>query len=205
MPKMKNLTGMQFGRLSVVNHSGISPNGAHQWFCRCKCGGSTTTTTAMLTHGRSKSCGCLSAELSAERATKHGASKSGAYRSWAKMLARCNNKNSDKFVYYGGRGITVSDDWLSFENFYRDMGDRKEGMSIDRIDNNQGYCKENCRWATRAEQAKNKRSAVIIQHNGRSQCLADWSRDLGINRTTITSRLRRGVPIDGKTVWLEVA
>jgi len=124
--------------------------------------------------------------------------------SWQKMLGRCNNKNSDKFEYYGGRGIKVAESWLSFDAFYQDMGDRPDGASIDRIDNDKGYCKENCRWATRAEQAKNKRSAVIVQLGGKSQCIADWARELGIHRTTIKSRYLRGVPIDGAAVMLEV-
>jgi len=146
----------------------------------------------------------LSAELSAKRATKHGASKSGVYKSWMKMVSRCNNSNNYKFGYYGGRGIKVSEDWLSFENFYKDMGDRPDGMSIERVDNNKGYSKENCCWATRSEQAKNKRSAVMLKHNGKSQCIADWSRELGIHRSTIVSRNRRGVSIDGSSVTLEV-
>lgn len=198
MPKPKELSGMVFGRLTVIKQHDVASNGRRRWLCNCTCGGTTISGTSNLTSGMAKSCGCLSAELSAIRATKHGACKTGAYTSWLKMLTRCTNKNSDKYSYYGGRGITVCDSWLSFESFYKDMGDRPANTSIDRIYNNKGYSKENCRWANRAEQAKNKRSAVLIEHQGKTQCVADWSRELNISRSTIISRARRNVPIDGK-------
>jgi|DEB19_MinimDraft_3_1074340.scaffolds.fasta_scaffold35149_3 hypothetical protein len=93
----------------------------------------------------------------ANHVKKHGMSNTSTYRSWHMMLQRCYNKNNPSFIYYGERGITVDEKWRSFENFYKDMGDRPEGTSIDRIDVNGNYCKNNCKWSSLYEQAKNKR------------------------------------------------
>jgi len=122
--------------------------------------------------------------------TVHGMTRCPSWRSWAAMLYRCQDPNNG---YYGGRGIAVCDRWReSFENFYADMGDKPEGLSLDRIDNDGNYEPGNCRWATRTEQCNNQRSNRMLVLDGRSQTLAEWSKELGVNVSAIRRRLIRG-------------
>lgn len=117
------------------------------------------------------------------------------YKTWCSMIARCNPNNKKDAKYYSDRGITVCDRWKNFINFYADMGDRPEGMTIERIDNNKGYQPDNCKWSTRKEQNRNMRSTRIIEFNGTSMCLTDWAERLGIPRTTLQKRLKE-LPIN---------
>lgn len=123
----------------------------------------------------------------------HGKSRWPEYRTWRAMKERCYNPNHIVYRYYGGRGIRVCDQWLhSFENFIADMGRRpSSGYSIDRIDCDGDYSPNNCRWATIAEQRKNKRSAIILTFRGQKMCLADWARILGIHWVSLHERLQK--------------
>lgn len=112
------------------------------------------------------------------------------------MKQRCLNKNREGYKKWGGRGITVCKRWMKFENFYKDMGERPEGMTIDRIDNSKGYHKSNCKWATPKEQSNNTRKNVFITYNGKTQTIAQWSEELGISYHTIYARLRKGWEIE---------
>jgi hypothetical protein len=113
------------------------------------------------------------------------------------MVQRCTNHNVGQFADYGGRGITVCERWKSFENFLADMGRRPSAShSIDRTDNTRGYGPDNCRWATKLEQANNKRNNVTIEFNGRSQTVPQWAKELGIAATTLYTRLYAGWPIE---------
>jgi len=114
------------------------------------------------------------------------------YSTWSTMKSRCTNKNFPKYESYGARGIKLCEKWMTFEGFIEDMGERPAGMSIDRIDVNGDYCKENCRWATTSQQARNKTNTRYITAFGRTQCLADWSDETGIDHRTIGTRLSRG-------------
>lgn len=119
-----------------------------------------------------------------------------SYISWSSMLQRCNNKNHTSYKNYGGRGISVCDRWLKFENFYEDMGERKKGVTLDRIDNNGNYEPENCRWATYLQQGNNTRRTKDVECRGKSQSLSQWARELGLSRSCLSARIARGMSIE---------
>ena len=153
MPR-KNKVGDVFGRLTIV--SAYSSKTSGRWFHKvvCSCGKSKYVAGDDMRAGKVSSCGCLRTELF----TTHGMSNSAEYKVWASMIQRCTNKGRAAYKNYGGRGISVCDDWLLFENFIEDMGDRKvDTLTIDRVDNNKGYCKANCVWADRSTQSINSR------------------------------------------------
>lgn len=164
MPKsvLKDLTGQRFGKLAVLARAPSTPYGATRWNVRCDdpCGRETVVFSTALLLGRSKSCGLGHARTHGQTGGR-GGKPSGAYRAWHDMLQRCMNPNHEKYVDYGGRGITICAHWFSFENFYADMGDRPSGKSLDRKIVNGGYDVDNCCWSTTREQSRNKRSTVV--------------------------------------------
>ena len=122
---------------------------------------------------------------------RHNSSSTPLYRVWRGMKSRCLNRNAKGFKHYGGRGIKICEKWLKFEGFFEDMGkDYIKGFTLDRIDNNGNYCKENCRWIPLKEQANNKRHSIHITHNGETLNLKRWSQKLGINYSTLFNRLK---------------
>ena len=160
MGKKQNLLGKKQGRLLVVEElRERSSQGSVQWKCLCDCGEFTTITTKVFNSLVKLSCGCLQRDTQASRLSMHGLSSTPSWNSWKAMVSRCTNPDSTGYSYYGGRGIAVCSGWLeSFENFYEDMGERPEGMTLDRIDVDGNYCKENCRWADWSTQMLNRRS-----------------------------------------------
>lgn len=164
-----DLSGQTFCRLTV---EAIVPSvgGKRRYACRCECGNAVQVSVSNLRSGHSKSCGCLASEvnrsLATQRNTVHGHNRAGrgnqssTWHSWRSMRDRCLKKSHKSYADYGGRGINICDRWDEFANFLADMGERPDGTTLDRVDVNAGYFPENCRWATRSEQQRNKRCSA---------------------------------------------
>lgn len=121
----------------------------------------------------------------------HGKRDTKIYQCWHNMKSRCTNKKHPQYKHYGGRGIFVCKEWVSFRNFFSDMGDRPEGMTLERKDNNKGYSKDNCKWATAKEQANNRRSNRLIPFNGKRLSLSEWAKNLCIDKSALRLRLKK--------------
>jgi hypothetical protein len=156
MPAMVDIAGHRFGKLIAVEK--IGP----EWRCVCDCGRETVRAAGLLRSGHTRSCGCLRREhmMGNRLSTRHGEAgrRTRTYVSWTSMMQRCHDERVPYFKNYGGRGIKVCARWHLYENFLADMGERPAGRSLDRFPNNDGdYEPGNCRWATSAQQARNRR------------------------------------------------
>lgn len=187
MRKPINLVGQKFGRLIVILRKDNDQWSHHCWLCQCNCGKEVTVRGNDLRNNRVQSCGCLKTKRNCLSTTK-------TYYAWADLIKRCNDPNNISYKNYGNRGITVCDRWQEkdkgFCNFLEDMGNPpSKKYSIDRIKNNENYCKSNCRWATRKEQSRNTRRNRLISFNGKTQCLADWAIEYKIDYTRLWRRI----------------
>lgn len=193
MSAKKDLTGLRFNRwLVICEASEDNPNGP-RWESMCDCGSVAIVQGRHLRSGKSRSCGCLQREEAAARHLTHGQVRTRAWVSWCQMRQRCTNPKSTKWHRYGGRGISVCERWMTFENFHADMGDPPKGTSIDRINNDGNYEPGNCQWSPPYIQARNTSRNILVDYDGRSQTISEWSRETGVDDGTLSYRLRKGI------------
>ncbi len=185
--------GAKFGALTILCEAPKRPQNANRRVSAlCDCGNAKTFVLSEVLTGKIRSCGCLTKKTGQ---ITHGHTlrrkASPEYYSWASMLTRCTNPAVIAYQTYGARGVTVCDRWRMFSNFLEDMGKRPPDTSLDRIDNNGGYSKENCRWASRKQQSENRRSTKFFEVNGQRMTLSDLSSQFGIAYNTLHARIVR--------------
>lgn len=177
MPKIIDLTGQKFGRLTVIKYVGKDKHHFAHWLCRCDCGNEKTINSNALRSGVTISCGCYHSERTVKVHSKHNLSHTRLYTEWRHMKDRCLNPNHKAYSYYGGRGITICPEWKddvqafadwSYSNGYAD------NLTLDRIDANGNYEPSNCRWITQSEQMSNTRRCQIYEINGEKHTISEW-------------------------------
>ncbi len=188
---MNNLLHKKYGKLTVIKRDYLfrkdgSKTADAAWLCLCDCGKNKVIRGSSLISGKTKTCGCSTTDA----VTTHGMSKTRTYSTWRSMRERCLSETNKSFHRYGGRGITVCDRWVkNFKTFVLDMGEKPTGMSLERINNDKGYSPDNCRWATKREQDRNKSTNRFIEHNGERLCVSDWAAKIGISHKTLHYRI----------------
>jgi len=197
-PNSKDLSGQTFGRLTAIGPVERTKRSNIKWLCICECGTEHIAIVANMINGTVRSCGCLRSENTTRMKTTHGMSYSPEYKVRSGMISRCYQPDAINYDRYGGRGITVCKEWRdSFESFYADMGKRpSKAHELERIDNSLGYSADNCVWATRSQNCRNKRNNRMLTMNGKTQCMAAWSDDIGIATNTLFMRLSYGWSIE---------
>jgi hypothetical protein len=195
---IKDLTGMVFGKLTVIKLDKIV-NSRKFWLCKCECGNIKSVYAYSLHCGDTRSCGCLRDEKFRENNTKHGMSRTKIYKQWHDIKERCFNKRMKAYKNYGGRGITICAEWKSnFQTFYdwTIQNGYKQGLSIDRINNNGNYEPCNCKWSTRKEQGANRRTNRIYTVDGYTDILFNLCKKYNIHMDTVRFRLGKGMSIE---------
>lgn len=193
MSKLCDLQGLTFGRLTVVRRVENKGTSA-AWECECTCGRKCVVIGANLRRGLQQSCGCLRSEKLSEAASTHKSSKTRLFTIWMSMIHRCENPTNTAYRNYGKRGIRVCPEWHEFVTFqeWAIQNGYNENLSIDRINNEQGYNPSNCRWVTMKEQQNNRTNNRIIEINGIKKTMAQWADETGISTRTIWYRLSVG-------------
>lgn len=187
--------GQKFNRCTIVGYVAGSRKKPAKYIYKCDCGNIGRASGNSFKNGNTKSCGCYKNEVFKVFVQKHGKYLSSEYRAWAAMIQRCSNRENRNFKNYGSRGIKVCKRWRSFENFYADMGDRPSAKhSVDRQNNNKGYSKQNCRWATLKQQNSNTRRNRYFTYKKRTLHLSDWAKLLGLDGKTLYYRLAQDWP-----------
>lgn len=186
--------GERFDLLVTVDKAGRANDGHTYWNCICDCGGQIKKSTNNLRAKKTKSCGCVGLKVQIEAHTTHGMRNSTEYNSWGSAKDRCHNPSSKDFHRYGAKGISMCDEWRnSFEEFYKYMGPKPKGTSLDRYPNMDGnYEPGNCRWATPVEQARNKKNSKLATWKGVPTPIAEIAKELGITYGATFMRHKRG-------------
>lgn len=193
----KDLTGQVFGRLTAISPHHTTRLGTY-WNCKCVCGNECIVLTTKLSNGHTTSCGCRKEETKQKLSNlnkTHELSNSRLYKIYRGMISRCYKDYSSNYDRYGGRGITICQEWLDdFMNFYNWAMENgySDDLSIDRIDSNGNYEPNNCRWVNAKKQANNTRSTIFLTYKGETKSASEWSEITGINRNAITRRKRNG-------------
>ena len=202
--KRANLVGTKFGRLTVINAAAdkVSATGYHtaMWECLCDCGERVVVRGKCLTQGVTKSCGCLQREEMSARASRNGGFGSRLYAIWNSMRQRCHNHNNNAYHNYGGRGISICDEWDDFASFREwaymtgyDENAPRGALTLDRIDVDGDYSPDNCRWSSMKTQSNNKRETLYLEHNHERRTLSEWASVTGIDYTTLWRRYHNGL------------
>ena len=190
-----NLLGQRFGRLTVIERMPNNIRKQAVWKCRCDCGSEVIVESGHLRSGHTQSCGCYGHERAAEHNTIHGMKHSKLFRVFHCMKGRCYNPTDHKYYRYGARGIKICDEWLNNPKTFFDWAlanGYKEGLTIDRINNDGDYCPENCRWTDDFVQANNKSNNKYYEYNGEKKTAGEWARELGLTYSAVKSRIARG-------------
>jgi hypothetical protein len=195
MSNLKDLTGMTFGRLTVIKYAGVNKHQKRLWLCSCSCGEVTILPTYHLTRKVEpvRSCGCLGREILRKRSTKHGQRHNRIYYVWQNMRRRCYDDTLPQYKDYGGRGIKVCSEWDDFNNFWKwaEKSGYSNELTIDRIDVNGNYCPENCRWVGRKKQSNNKRNNDYLTYKGVTKTRQEWAEEYDINVDHLRVLLKR--------------
>lgn len=193
MSKLINIVGEKFGRLTVVGYSHKGSNRHSYWKCLCDCGKEVVVGGPGLKGGGSQSCGCLHKERASAANKTHGKTGTAIHRVWKNMVQRCTNPKNPRWADYGGRGITVCEEWQhDFHAFYSHMGDiPDEGYTIDRVDNGLGYCPGNVKWSNQLQQISNRRNSVMVNHNGGPRYLMELCKEHDVNYFLAYNRIVR--------------
>lgn len=190
MGKSLDLTGKRFGRLTVIEATKNS-QGEKVWKCQCDCGNISFLKTRELNSGNTKSCGCLQKEKAREIKTKHGFHGERLYRIWCNMKSRCSNPNTPAYKNYGGRGISVCEEWkssyVSFREWCMNNGYNEE-LTLERKDVNKGYEPDNCTFISKRDQPKNTRRCHFVMYKGEIKTLTEWSRKLNFGRKNFRNK-----------------
>jgi hypothetical protein len=197
--KGKNIVGQKFGQLTVLERAGTAKDRHVMWLCKCTCGNTTTATGTRLRSGETQSCGCLNKEINRAKAMTHGMKGTRLYDEWRHMKDRCSRPKSRIYKNYGGRGITVCQEWRENFETFRDWAlanGYQDDLTIHRIDVNGNYEPSNCRWIALEEQQNNRRNNRLITHEGKTQTMKQWAKEKGIPYNTLRARLNRGWPTD---------
>lgn len=190
MGKRKDIAGGRFGYLTAIAPVGIDKHGSVIWECKCDCGNVHKAVTCALTGGHTQSCGCQ------HHPKKHGDSRKRLFSIHQGMKQRCYNQRDDSYPNYGGRGITICDEWLNSYEAFRDWAlnnGYEDNLTIERTDNEKGYCPENCIWITRAEQNRNQRKTHHVYIDGEKVTLPMLAEAVGLSDANIVSRYSEGV------------
>lgn len=191
---MKDITGMKFGRLTVLRLSHKDKRQECHWLCKCECGNEKTVSGNKLRSGNTKSCGCMQKEfLDGRLRRKHGLTNTKLYATWENMKHRCGDPKNWMYPHYGGRGIKVCEEWLDSSAFieWALSHGYKEGLSIERINVDGNYEPDNCKWVELKEQYLNRTDSHFVTAFGKTQTISEWAKESGLKYDTIERRINQ--------------